>query len=324
MILNINDIKNITFGALEINDDGGVFTFNRMTEEQKDFYVGEHENHRARCDNSASVFFDFYTDSQSLSFNYKMYNSPCLAPAYACIDVWEGDSMIFHVGELTDKGLSGRADINLSCGVKRVRVYLPNMYNIELSNVELTDGALIKRAEKSRVALLLGDSITQGYYSEFPSLSYANIICRELELDAINQGIGGIVFRPDSLGTKPICDPEFITVALGINEWVGCDIDKENCRNYFEKLISLYPNAKIYYISPIYADAKIRQFGIDGFWKMINDYENVAESIGITVINGVDLMHKCPEFFTDGLHPNSIGFIQYGTSLIKRLDILQK
>ena len=69
MILNLNDIKNITFGALEITCEDGVFGFNRMTAEQKLFYEGEHENHRARCDNSASVFFDFYTDSISLSFN---------------------------------------------------------------------------------------------------------------------------------------------------------------------------------------------------------------------------------------------------------------
>lgn len=318
MKLGLNDIKAITFGSLEITESEGWFCFERMSDEQKSVYDKGHENLRKRCECSASIMLDIITDSKKLAFNYRMEHFAASELDYGYFDVWENEVMIAHIGECSLDNIAGRAELTLAAGSSRVQIYFPNMFKMKVSDVELDDGASFS-APKKTDALILGDSITQGFSAVFPSLTYANIIIRELELNGVNQGIGGEIFRPEILGTVPLMYPKIITVALGINEWAGDVISLDNTRAYFEKLRRLYPDAKIFYISPIWCVDKAKHENNIPFDKMTSEFEAVAEELGAIAIRGTALMHRVKEFYSDGTHPNDQGFCQYGNALSIKL-----
>ena len=311
MILTKNDLEKITFGALRITESEGKFNFYRFTEEQNAVYDKLTNDFRKKADGTASVMLDFYTDSQTLSFSYTTESKAGPLINYAFIDIWVDGMIIAHVGDYHNTVRSGEACITLPEGEKRVTVYMPSMFATTLWDITLEDGASLRPAEKKYKVLVLGDSITHGYEGHFPSLNYANTIIREFGLDAVNQAIGGEVFRADILGTKALFSPDFITVALGTNDWGG----HPDADEYFKKLVELYPDTKIFYISPIW-----RTSANDAFYASVEKYEAIAKSYGAEIIHGLDLLHHMPEMFTDGLHPNDLGYTQYAKNLIKKLN----
>ena len=310
MKLTKNDIEKITYGALRITEEGEKFNFYRFSEEQHEVYEREYAEFRRRAEGTASVSLDFYTDSEFIAFSYLTESKAGPLINYAFIDVWVDGMMVAHLGEYHNTARERYDTVKLPEGEKRVTLYLPTMFKTTLWDIELSDGASIKPVKKKYKALILGDSITHGYDAHFASLTYANTVIRELELDAVNQAIGGEVFRPTILGTAPLFKPDFITVALGTNDWGGHPAADE----YFKRLVALYPGVKIFYISPIW-----RANANADFYASVEKYEAIAKSYGIEVISGLKILHNMPEMFTDGLHPSDLGFTQYANSLIKAL-----
>ncbi|MBQ8720467.1 MAG: hypothetical protein IJY65_05480 [Clostridia bacterium] len=322
MKLSIKDIRKITFGALSVTEENGVFTFHRFTDEQKSVYATEHPEFRRRSDSTASVILDFLTDSDILSFDYETESKVGPHRDYAFFDIWENDVMIAHKGAYFEELRQDSVSIKLSSGKKRVRVFFPNLFKMTVSNFTLSDGAELIPIKKKLRALILGDSITHGYEAHFPSLTYANTIIRNFELDAVNQAIGGEIFRPSILGSAPLFDPDIVTVALGTNDWSGATLSLERCRVYFETLKKFYSRARIFYISPIWRKDFERKTDVGSFSAAVLALEKLADELNITVIHGAELAHHTEEFFTDGLHPNDLGFAQYAVALTEKLKAL--
>ncbi len=322
MNLTFDDIKKITFGALSITEENGKFVFHRFSDEQKSVYEKEHADFRRRSDSTASVILDFLTDSDTLSFDYETESKVGPKIDYAFFDIWENDVMIAHKGAYFKELRQDSVSIKLSSGKKRVRVFFPNMFKMTVSNFTLSDGAELIPVKKKLRALILGDSITHGYEAHFPSLTYANTLIRNFELDVVNQAIGGEVFRPSILGSEPLFDADIVTVALGTNDWAGATLDFERCRLYFETLKKFYGRAKIFYISPIWRKDFSRDSGVGTFNEAVAALEALAKELGITVISGNELAHHTEDFFTDGLHPNDLGFTQYAAALTEKLKAL--
>ncbi|MBR1920818.1 MAG: SGNH/GDSL hydrolase family protein, partial [Kiritimatiellae bacterium] len=99
--------------------------------------------------------------------------------------------------------------------VHRIRVWLPAMEGVELSEV-CCDGSFISPVPARRTVLALGDSIVQGYAATAPARTWAARLAKLLDADVVNQGIGAHVFQP---GTVPRLDvpPCAVIVAYGEN-----------------------------------------------------------------------------------------------------------
>ena len=319
MKLTLDDIKSITRGAIDIVECDGSYRFERFSEEQKSVYKNRSERSYIRTSATASVVLDFYTDSETLCFNYQINRLNMVTPDFLFFDVWEDDLLTHHVGEYKKEALSATANIKLSAGEKRVRIFFPNLFKMSISAPILDDGASFRPSEGKRHALILGDSITQGFDAHFPSLTYANTLIRDFDLDAVNQAIGGEVFLPDSLGTVPLFDADMVTVAFGTNDWSSGGLDYDISEEYFRRVAKLYPRAKKIYISPIWREAADEVRDGIGFYEAIGEFERRAKLAGFTVISGLEIMPNMPQMLTDGLHPSDLGFTQYSKLLAKKL-----
>lgn len=320
MKLTLEDLKKITFGALEINEENGRFSFERFTKEQREYYSRVRPDFMKKVGSTASVMMDFYTDSSELSFIYE--SEVGSGASYCFFDVYVDGCLTLHEGSDGNSRVSGGASLALAEGKKRIQIYLPLLERGYISELTLKDGGY-RQVNKTKKALIYGDSITQGYYAHYPSLSYANIIARELELDAINQGIGAEHFNPGMVGTTPICDPALITVAYGTNDWHHESFTREeveaHARDFFLNLRALYPKARIVYITPIWRRDYMTDTSVGGFLEISKVYADYARAAEIDVVDGMTLTAHFGGLFTDGLHPNDLGFTQFASALMKHL-----
>ncbi len=323
MKLNLKDFQAVTRGAVRIEKTDGVFTFHRFEKWQKDAYLaaGE-EDFYHRCDNTAGVRMAFSTSATALSFDYRFGTR---ARDLGFFDVYENGAMIAHVGEKPVTKELLHADVALGEGEKTVEIYFPWSAAVELSDFEI-DGDALTPVYRSHFAIHFGDSITQGFDAEYPSLSYASRLGRMLDLDAVNKAIGGDTFCPEILLTeKEALDPEYITVAYGTNDWShGATHEslRDSCRQFCSRLRSLYPAAKIFVVSPIwrYDSQKPTVYNAPA-WTV---HEAIAEAVeeieNLVLIRGWDLVPHLVEFYSDAyLHPNDLGFATYAENLAKEI-----
>ena len=318
MILNLENIKSASRGALDVREENGSFFFERYTEEQKEVFKETAPRSYVRTVACASVALDFYTDSRTLSLDYEIDQLNMVVDDFLFFDVWEDDRICAHIGAYAKGKLTDSAKISLSEGKKRVRVYFPNIFKMSISNVALDDGASFEPAKIGLRALILGDSITQGYDAHFPSLSYPNILSRDMELCVVNQSIGGEIFRTETLGTSPVMDADILMIAYGTNDWISGIVNPDVIKEYFEKAKELYPKAKIFYLSPIWHNRSMTNQKGENFYDACKVLAETAKSSGIIHIDGDKLMPKIPDLFSDGEHPLALGFIEYAKNL-KRL-----
>lgn len=324
MILNDQQIRSMTRGAVRIEETNGYYKFMRFTEAEEKVY-SEHPRAAeffSKTFKPAGVRFAFKTDSDHIAFDVSC-GKECVAPGN--FDIYEDGAMIKHISVPYSYIPNARVCVKLSEGEKLVEIYFPYNARAEIANVELSDGASFEPASRRYKMLAYGDSITHGSTSTFPSFSYANTVARALDADIVNKGIGGEQFYPLLLCEAAEETPDFITVAYGTNDWnrrTQEEFDK-NCGTFFKKLAALYPNTPIFAITPTWrADyTKETPYGaptteIDGAIRRLTaPYEN------ITVIDGWNLVpHKKTEFFSDGrLHPNDFGFSVYALNLYQKL-----
>lgn len=132
-----------------------------------------------------------------------------------------------------------------------IRVYLPNTRGCELGFVR-GDGTYINACEKHSQIFVLGDSVAQGFSSAKPAAVWPAILADKLNMELINQSVGGQVFQPTSLvglgGHKDALNPQLVIVALGANyRWGRCsqDLVRREIRQYLREVDSLWPEAKL-------------------------------------------------------------------------------
>jgi len=86
------------------------------------------------------------------------------------------------------------------------------------------NGSLFARPVDKELSIeFLGDSITQGYTTVFPSLTYSNVYARERNANCVNQGIGAALFDKENLDPELPFSPDKVFVAYGTNDWTHSD-----------------------------------------------------------------------------------------------------
>ncbi len=324
MKLDLKTLQEITFGAERIEEKDGALLFRRFTEAEDEAYA----SHRidamvVRTYSTAGVRLSFKTDSEYIKIKCKMSDGS--SRPYAYFDLYENGVMTGHEGSDEYDNEACTYEFRLKGDVEHVEVYFPWSVRVDVEGVELSDGALVEPVARQKRAVFYGDSITQGYDSKHPSLSYANIISRLLDADSIDKGVGGEIFFPDLVDDGAAGDADFVFVAYGTNDWNSCTKETfiSNCEGFIGRVARKFPTSKIYVITPIWRvdkDAVSERMGV-GFKELAELIESAARPHeNITVIKGISLVPHLPDFYHDKrVHPNDTGFGIYAESLWREI-----
>lgn len=312
--LSFSVIKTVMTGVAHYTETEKGLQVNKCTPYQIAAWDGDGHSSQARA--STGIRIDFTTDSASFYFKASVGSKFELFV--------NGASTLIVTGAEID------VELDNSNGENRITVVFPNYEtDVTVANISIDEGASIKPIEYQRKFLILGDSITQGNRAIIDSLSYANRITAMFDANSMNQGIGGGRFDPKSIDPSLDFDPDYVFVAFGTNDWSWGRKDFEDFTNYivtyFEKLRSVYPDATIITITPIW-----RQ---DNAATKVGEFEDaraqiakIAAEYGAFVVDGIDLVPHESKYYGDSicLHPNDEGFEHYANNLYEAIkDIIK-
>lgn len=198
---------------------------------------------------------------------------------------------------------------------RKIKLYLPVSVAIEILSFS-AEGQPLKSPEKK--LLCLGDSITQGMDAVFPFCTFPVITAKILNADLINQGVGGQIFDEKTIDENFPFQPDIITVAYGVNDWYrDFTIEKieKSVFSYLEKLKKVFHQSKIFVITPVWTNVEDQTKAAGNLQDVRNIIENIAQSTGCNVIDGLSLVPHNNFYFVDGIHPNETGHLIYGVNL---------
>lgn len=306
-------------------DEQGRLHTVRFTDTQKEVIS-------KRCPNNVwqqpGMRLDFYTDAEGIrmAFDYTHFTSRI----FMSVDIYEDGVMTYsYVEKNAFDAHAGGFDFKLEKkGRHRVTVFLPFSLELVFTNIELYGESFIEPySDYSAFVYMIGDSITHGADCEKTSQSYANVALRRLDLDVINQGVGGYVFCADSLdptlfeGKK---QPDAITVAYGTNDWSSKE-KEAFCRDvdeFFVRLREIYPSIPVLVITPVFRAAHYVVTKA-GTFEAAREYiaESAKKHENVFVLDGDKLVPHIYDYFRDvRLHPNDAGFATYGQGVADALS----
>lgn len=333
-MFGLQEMKKVVYGGQVLEEENGGFSFVRVTKKQYDYFESE-ENVRFRnrmmC--TAGVCLDFYTDAQSVSFDYEVYGM-------ADRDIVQLD--ICQNGVLTG-GVIEKPGIHTAgklCHVidrdtyrwNRITIWLPYMSRIILKNVQLSRGAAFRSLAEGtpdgafagsirKKLLCYGDSITQGYDALHPSQSYAVRLARYFDMELWNAGLSGYIFDEKLLDRELPFSPDIVTVAFGTNDWNWAERKEQaldNAERYFDKVKKMYDGCRILYISPLWRGDIGVPARAGEFRAFCADLLRAAKDRGLETVDGYLAAPHREEAMADGiLHPNDGGMACYSEYLTR-------
>lgn len=324
MNLTFEQIKDITLGAARIEECADGVRFFRFTKEQEDAYFAYSDDFYKKSLSTAGIRLEFLTDSRHLSISFTIHPSWSSTKRTYSLAVFVSGNRLGTLGTSDTSGGHFEGTYELPEGENKVTVYLPWSATITLHALTLDDGAAIAHVKKKCRMLMFGDSITHGYEATEPELSYASQLADALDADARNKAIGGEVFFPTLASLRDDFEPDYITVAYGINDWSKTkkEVFDRNCRLFYETLSAAYPGAKIFALTPIWYGREHVDTELHAPVSYVTEYIRlVANDLpNVTCICGRNFVPHDPSCFQpDLLHPNDIGFSHYAESLIAAL-----
>ena len=314
MKITNSELTEYVYGALTVKEHNGFLSFERLDLKQFEITDSLHPVIRNAARVNASVTLEMITDAKSVSFDCIFAE---MDTEYDTLDILCNGAMVksFDLGGIT-KGKVLRITAELPEGPdKHLSVYMPSDGFCEIANFEIC-AAYIKRVKKGERIMFIGDSITQGYGPYVTSLTYVNIFGRLGNYDIFNQGIGGYYY--DERFAVPLDRPAPVRViiAFGTNQINSAD-KAERVKEFYNKFVPLYPNAKITVITPIWrCDPSAN---IPNLLELSKAIRNTCSEYKIPVIDGFTLVPNSPKYFKDGLHPNVAGCLLYAQNLYRAI-----
>ena len=321
MLLSLDQIKDITRGCARIEEQDQTFVLMRFTEKQAQAYrdIGN-EDFYNKTFATAGVRLAFRTDSSKIAFDYRF--TRCSSRQFAYFDVYLDGALTGHFGTQGLECMTGHIELPIPAATEKVEIHFPWSHGVRLSHVEIDDNSTVTGLHRPHTMICFGDSITHGYDAEMTSQSYASIVMRRLDLDGMNQGVGGYTFHHESLDPALFegrTQPDIITIAYGTNDWSGKtnenftrDIDE-----YFVRLRELYPDVPVLVITPVFRASHYIPTKAGTFEYAREYLANAAKKHPNTyVLDGDKLVPHLYDCFRDvRLHPNDAGFVTYGASV---------
>lgn len=316
MKLSFEQIKQITTGAIRIEQEPDGIHFYKCTEKQIAAWTEKNKDLGMRAAGTTGVCLDFHTTSQHLAFTvsqgnkFELYINNLLRGQFLLKEEKQANiTLCDALGHPLDE--------------YRVTIVFPSHdAGGVLTSLELDDGATVTPHTYDINLLFIGDSITQGWASRYDSLSYAWRLTRHFNARAVNQGIGGAYFHEDCFDHIDF-HPDVVLVAYGTNDFGRYKTYEEfraHTAAHLRLIAEEYTEAKIFVLSPIWRDKRDgKSMGTFEGCRAIVEQE--AEALDLIHIDGLDLVPPIPEFFGDAfLHPNDEGFSLYAENLIIALE----
>jgi len=326
LIMKLTDkqIKEITKGAYSIEQENGVLVFYRMPKEITAKYQSVRGEMYIRTLASSGIRFDFLSDTKYLKIRYFLKKGS--SQNKGAFDVWVNGRLYGSEGEDIIDGDSREIEFCFEGGEKHITVYFPTLSQTFITSVELSDGATLTPFENKPLALFFGDSITQGYITELPSMNYVTRFSEMSGYDFYNYAVGGDIYNSIVTENVPDRKPEIIFVSYGTNDWSGnltSGALKKNMRDFYSILYTKYPSSKIVAILPIWRDVQDRPT------REIGEFENLhklmrtilSEFPKVKIIDGLELVPHSPRLLADKyLHPKDTGFEFYANALFEKMS----
>ena len=326
MVLKNTELKTLVTNCVKVVEaDDNAIQINRFTDKQFEVYDRQNFIPGPRC--NAGVCFDFSYNGKSIVFDFMPVAKS--SRRFLSFDLYEDDKLVYTLSNFT--GSAGVRKFEYSFAEakeRRVRIFLPFSCGLEIFKFTLDDGSSFAptSTEGRKKILILGDSITHGYDSYFTSTCYAGMIATHYDAVAINQAVGGYFFCAEQITDDLDFEPDAITVAYGTNDWSRYGLDEERFRResktYIDKLCTMYPDAKIFGILPLWRAAtekrKDTHIPFEKAREILKEYYSAHSNV--TVIDGFLAVPNDVHFFTDGLHPNTVGQALYGKHVICEME----
>lgn len=331
MILNFEQIKEITIGAESVERDGEGIKFYRFTKSERELY--SKRPFYEKTFSTAGVGMEFETDGDGLRFQAEV--KPSTSRSFFSVDVFANEKFVGGYQNFTQEQMQGNYvekafalgeisfETALGRGDKRVKIFFPWSVCMELKKIEIPNATYLKPVKKSRKMLAYGDSITHGYDAAYPSAAYVTRIAKEFDCELYNKAIGGEVFFPALAKAKGESSPDYILVAYGTNDFAVSEFADftRRCREFFKNLTVNYPNSLIFAITPIWRADCLEERSLGEFSlvektvkAVCSEYENVK------VISGFLFLPQDTELYSDlRLHPNDKGFEYYFKNLTREM-----
>lgn len=311
MELNYGQITKITFGAVEILTEPDGMHFHKCTEKQRLAWDSVSKDMGMRARTTTGVTLDFHTDSSFVTFTL----------SGGKFDLLVDGTLVQHLVPTEDSEELQLTQC-LSEGEHRLTLSFPSHSTGILKAVALDDGAYIKPHSFDCKMLFLGDSITQGWNSEFDSLSYAKRTAAYFNAEAVINGIGGAVFVPESFDRIGL-DPDLVFVAYGANDyWYYNSINdfSQNMREYLKLVKQAYSEKRVFVILPIPRFDLENEVSDKKLEAIRSEILTAARELDFKIIDGCKAVPRLPEFYADAVHPNALGFSLYSEYIIKAVN----
>ncbi len=327
MVVDRDTLKKILHGYLySAYDAKGSLHLYRFTKRQQAVYLAKGEKTLGRCNASASIYLDFITDSDFLRMTFDTVSGS--AVSYMGFDLYV-DGVFTENRSFNDCHIP-EIWFALPQGTHRITLYFPWSCKVAVHTVELSENAAIKPVNRAHRAMAFGDSITQGYTTMKPSFSYVNMLSRELDVEIINQGVGGFYFDENTIDEElSAYAPEFLLIAYGTNDF-SKNSDPETFRNnassYIDKFCRVFRGRKIYGILPIFrSDSSITDPATDARYSFQDAKRMLTEIYqshpGITIIHETGIPHIREAFAQDCVHPVDLGHILMANGIARYLEL---
>lgn len=330
MKLNLQQIRQITQGAIRVTEEVDGVHFYRFSESEERVYRGT--DFERKAPSTAGIGMEFDTDGKRLTLAVSMM--PSTSRYYFACDVFVNDEYLGSIQNFEDGGILGgyteavypqgdfEGNFDLGEGKKRVRIVFPWSVMCVLREMTLSEATDLAPVKPSRRMLLYGDSITHGYDALHPSGSYASRLARALGYEGFNKAMAADMFRPALAEAESDVEAQLVTVAYGTNDWSHIDADtfRVNCKGFLQTLCERQKKAKIFVITPIWRKDHGEPHAFGDFETVERILRDICATLPVTVIRGYDLVPHDTDNFGDGsLHPNLRGFEQYFNNLLAEM-----
>lgn len=207
-----------------------------------------------------------------------------------------------------------------SVATRKIEIIWPYGDGMELVNVKVVSGSTvtIASARPTNKLLLLGDSITHGFYTSKVTASWAYLLCGLKSVQMISEGYSSLR-TVGSYGTSAATGSGAyaVTVALGYNDF-GAQTALATFQTAYQLILTniraALPSAKIYVITPIYSTST-NTIPLSDYRTYIGNAVTAVGDGNTVLIDGLTLMTNNSNRLADGIHPNDTGSAEIATAL---------
>lgn len=298
-----------------------------------DFIVSQYGNRIRRLNHMlAGQTISFITDAEELVFSV-LYND-LITPTNMSLIASCGIDVYIRQGQY----YMWRASVSPTCffemlvskkielpkGEKELLIYLPSYASIEVFNLTIQKGYLIRRwniNERKDEISIYGSSITQGCAASRPGLSYANILGRLINMRIANYG-----YSESALGQEKII--EYIAnrhSQIYILEYDHNASVEQLKRNHMQVYLTIRKrnnDALIVLMSRFSGRLSITEQ--EEYERVEIIHRTYEEGLAhndhkLIFINGTDFFENQDNYFADDRHPNDRGMYRIAKQIYDRI-----